>query len=538
MRESHIIHPADECPPTGGYCRTHELNLLHIAALYAVSRALSRSLAFGETLHEVLRVLSEEAGLTRGMITVVDPESGNLSAHALHGSPPPEPGSIQYQPGEGVLGLVLERPRTVKLVRVADEPRFLNRLGIYQPELPFIAVPIKVAGDLMGVLAVQPEAPDDGLLDERAQFAEMVANLIGQSLRLSLDVAREKSSLVEERDSLRRTVRHQFGFENMVGRSAVMRRVFDQSRLVAKWNTTVLIRGETGTGKELIANAIHYNSPRARNALVRLNCAALPENLLESELFGHERGAFTGAVEARKGRFEQAHGGTLFLDEIGEVSAAFQAKLLRVLQEGEFERVGGGRTIKVDVRIIAATHRDLETAVEMGDFREDLFYRLNVMPLFLPPLRERIEDIPEIARHLLGKIGADQKRKLNLTEMALRRLANHDWPGNVRELENCLERAAVLSEDGGIDADLIRFPSARERPPTARPAPRPPVAETGAANASPPDIDDPDLSERERVIAALEQAGWVQAKAARLLGMTPRQIAYRIQTLNIAVKQF
>jgi Nif-specific regulatory protein len=275
--------------------------------------------------------------------------------------------------------------------------------------------------------------------------------------------------------------------------------------------------------------------------MVKLNCAALPENLLESELFGHERGAFTGAVESRKGRFEQAHGGTLFLDEIGDVSPPFQAKLLRVLQEGEFERVGGSRTIKVDVRIIAATHVDLETAVDMGDFREDLYYRLNVMPIFLPPLRERIEDIPEIARHLLGKISGNQKRKLALSDMAQRRLANHEWPGNVRELENCLERAAVLSEDGRIDVDLIRFPSARER--TAQ-RPLRGVALVGAALKaglgpdSPVDIDDPSLSEKERVIGALEQAGWVQAKAARILGMTPRQIAYRIQTLNIDVKQF
>ena len=211
--------------------------------------------------------------------------------------------------------------------------------------------------------------------------------------------------------------------------------------------------------------------------------------------------------------------------------------MLRILQEGEFERVGGSKTIKVDVRIIAATHRDLETAVEMGDFREDLFYRLNVMPLFLPPLRERIEDIPEIARHLLGKIGNDQKRKLKLTDMANRRLANHDWPGNVRELENCLERAAVLSEDGNIDVDLIRFPSTRERN-----TPRP--LRTANATVTPEfspnseiDINDPNLSEKERVVAALEQAGWVQAKAARILGMTPRQIAYRIQTLNIEVRQ-
>jgi Nif-specific regulatory protein len=539
----HPIHSisADDCPPTGGFCRTHELNILLLAALYAVSRVLSRSLAFNESLRDVLRVLHDEAGLTHGMISVVDPETGYLSAHAVHH----ESGvsNVQYQPGEGILGLMLEKPRTVMLARVADEPRFLNRLGIYRQDLPFIAVPIKVGGNLQGVLAVQPEFPDDGLIEERAQFVEMVANLIGQSLRLSLEVAQEKSTLLEERDLLRRTVRHQFGFDSMVGRSAVMRRVFDQARLVAKWNTTVLIRGETGTGKELIANAIHYNSPRARNAMIRLNCAALPENLLESELFGHERGAFTGAVESRKGRFEQAHGGTLFLDEIGEVSAPFQAKLLRILQEGEFERVGGSRTIKVDVRIIAATHRDLETAVDMGDFREDLFYRLNVMPIFLPPLRERIEDIPEIARHLLTKIGNDQKRKLSLTDMAQRRLANHQWPGNVRELENCLERAAVLSEEGKIDVDLIRFPSARERP-TARPPRGLAPAAVNAPNqpgilpGGEVDIDDPNLSEKERVITALEQAGWVQAKAARILGMTPRQIAYRIQTLNIEVKQF
>jgi Nif-specific regulatory protein len=323
-----------------------------------------------------------------------------------------------------------------------------------------------------------------------------------------------------------------------------MRRIFDQVRLVAKWNTTVLIRGETGTGKELVANAIHYNSPRARGPYIKLNCAALPENLLESELFGHEKGAFTGAVGARKGRFEQADGGTLFLDEIGDISPSFQAKLLRVLQEGEFERVGGGRTLKVDVRIIAATHRDLENAVEVGEFREDLYYRLSVMPLFLPPLRERLEDIPEIARHLLGKIGKVQNRKLSIQDAAIRRLAAYTWPGNVRELENCLERAAILAEEGGIDPALIRFPPARERANRRGDAG---MAYAGAGQATDPscltpsapvpDAGDPALDERSRVITALEQAGWVQARAARLLGLTPRQIAYRIQTLGIEVKQ-
>ena len=313
-----------------------------------------------------------------------------------------------------------------------------------------------------------------------------------------------------------------------------MRRVFDQVRMVSKWNTTVLLRGETGTGKELIANAIHYNSPRARGPYVRLNCASLPENLLESELFGHEKGAFTGAVGVRKGRFEMADGGTLFLDEIGEISTAFQAKLLRVLQEGEFERVGGGRSLKVDVRIIAATHRDLEAAVDTGDFREDLYYRLNVMPIKLPALRERPEDIPDLARHLAVRLGSVQGRTLTITDAAVRRLSQYGWPGNVRELENCLERAAVMSPTGSIDADLIRLDRGREAPAAVVAAPA--VAGTGAP--APASLDDPNLDERARVIAALEQAGWVQAKAARLLGMTPRQIAYRVQILNIEVKQF
>jgi Nif-specific regulatory protein len=321
-----------------------------------------------------------------------------------------------------------------------------------------------------------------------------------------------------------------------------MLRIFDQIRMVSKWPTTVLIRGETGTGKELIANAIHYNSPRARGPYVRLNCASLPENLLESELFGHEKGAFTGAVNARKGRFEMADGGTLFLDEIGDISPAFQAKLLRVLQEGELERVGGGRTLKLDVRLIAATHRDLEAAVDAGEFREDLYYRLNVMPIVLPPLRERLEDLPKIANHLLDRLGGMQRRPLRLTAGAHRRLAQHQWPGNVRELENCLERAAVMSESGEIDVDLIRIDKGRERA-GRRPAPTTTtVAATANAAVNGPGSGDGiepggEQSERERVIAALEQAGWVQARAARLLGMTPRQIAYRVQILNIEVKQ-
>lgn len=531
------------------YCESHELHLAQFEALYSVSQVLSRTLDYRDTLREVLAILDDVAGLSRGMVSVIDSDSGALMIEAVHGRSSEEFAPIRYQPGEGVLGLVLEKNRTVTLAAIGDDPRFLNRLGLYESGLPFIAVPIKVAGSLKGVLAVQPAELGESLLEDRARFLEMIANLIGRSVDLALRVQEEKDSLLEERDLLRRTVRHQFGFDNVVGRSIAMRRVFDQVRLVAKWNTTVLIRGETGTGKELIANAIHYNSPRTRGPYIKLNCAALPENLLESELFGHEKGSFTGAVGSRKGRFEQADGGTLFLDEIGDISPAFQAKLLRVLQEGEFERVGGGRTLKVDVRIIAATHRSLEDAVDAGDFREDLFYRLSVMPIFLPPLRERLEDIPEIARHLLAKIGKVQNRKLNLRDTALRRLASHAWPGNVRELENCLERAAILAEEGEIDHDLIRFATTRDgggrRMTDGASQPTHGNTASGPAlpSASPDtpvraqDLDTPSQDERSRVIAALEQAGWVQARAARLLGLTPRQIAYRIQTLNIEVRQ-
>ena len=316
-------------------------------------------------------------------------------------------------------------------------------------------------------------------------------------------------------------------FSNMVGHNRSMRMVFEQVRQVAKWNTTVLVRGESGTGKELIANAIHYNSPRTNGPFIKLNCAALPDTLLESELFGHEKGAFTGAINQRKGRFEQAHGGTIFLDEIGEISPAFQAKLLRVLQEGEFERVGGVKTQAVDVRVVAATNKDLESEVQQGIFREDLYYRLNVMPIQMPPLRDRAEDIPDLAHFLVNKIGKGQGRKLVIADNALGMLMRYDWPGNVRELENCLERASVMSEEGRIDRHAINLTGLQSSAPSS----------VSSSSVGSVDIDDPDLDERERVIAALEQAGWVQAKAARLLGMTPRQIGYRIQTLNIKVRQ-
>ncbi len=281
-------------------------------------------------------------------------------------------------------------------------------------------------------------------------------------------MAEERKHLVSERDRLLQEVRTQYGFDNIIGRSAAMRRVFEQIRAVAKWTTTVLIRGESGTGKELVANSIHYNSLRADKPFIRLNCAATSDQLLESELFGHEKGAFTGAADHRLGRFEQADGGTLFLDEIGEISSSFQAKLLRVLQEGEFERVGSSQSRNVDVRIIAATNRNLEEDVQAGKFREDLYYRLNVMPIYMPPLRSRIEDLPDLARSLAGRIGGRQGRQLVVTDCALRLMIQYDWPGNIRELENVLERAAVMAGDGMINQRRARSYRTRRTHPLPR----------------------------------------------------------------------
>ncbi|MEN8218966.1 MAG: nif-specific transcriptional activator NifA [Pseudomonadota bacterium] len=491
-----------------------------LEALFRVGQVLSRSLKLQDTLQSLLQVLHDYAGMQHGMVTLRD-NKGELSISAVYSGDRQAPSQVRYRPGEGIVGTILQTGQPLIIERIVDEPRFLDRLSLYDPNLPFIGIPIHVEDAPIGVLTAQPN--NDGLLKDRTRFMEMVAQLVAQTVRLANEIEEQQRDLTDERDRLRRAVRANYGFNNILGHAPPMIRVFELVRQVAKWNTTVLIRGESGTGKELIANAIHYNSPRNNNEFVKVNCAALPENLLESELFGHEKGAFSGAISQHKGRFERAHGGTLFLDEIGDIPPAFQAKLLRVLQEGEFERVGGRRTLKVDVRIITATNVDLETQVETNKFREDLYYRLNVMPITLPPLRDRTEDIPELAEFLVYKVAKKQKRKLQIKDSAIRLLMRHNWPGNVRELENCLERAAILCEGEMIDHSVISLTGHEEKMPQSKPAQK-------------IDLNDPKLDERERVIAALEQAGWVQAKAARLLNMTPRQIAYRIQTLNIKIR--
>ncbi|CAI8769915.1 nif-specific transcriptional activator NifA [Methylocaldum szegediense] len=498
-----------------------------LEALYQVSQVLNRPLGLKAKLEGILEILQDCAGMRSGMLALREQEGDALEVCSVlrsDGAKIEKP--VRYEPGEGLMGTILDAGRTIVVERIADEPRFLGKLGLYDPALPFIGSPIRVGDhDLVGVLAAQPV--DRQWLDVRARFLEMVANLIAQSIDLLRGMERKQLDLAAERDQLKQSLRRNYGFDNIVGRSPPMQRVFELVRQVAKWNTTVLIRGESGTGKEAIANAIHYNSACAGGPFVKLNCAALPDNLLESELFGHEKGAFSGAIAQRKGRFELANHGTIFLDEIGETSPSFQAKLLRIIQEGEFDRVGGTQTLKVQVRIIAATNRNLEEEVEAGRFREDLYYRLNVMPIFMPPLRDRLEDIPELAEFLLKRISQQQGgRPLTIKESAIRLLMRHNWPGNVRELENCLERAAILSPDGVIDRDVIAMTGLEDSD----------MAITGPA-VKKPEINFEGMDEREQVIAALEQTGWVQAKAARLLNMTPRQIAYRVRTLNIKMKR-
>lgn len=496
-------------------------------ALYHVSQVLNRPLELKAKLEGVLKVLQERADMRSGMLALREQESDALVVSSVLRSDGRQSGEpVRYEPGEGLMGTILDAGSTIVVDRIADEPRFLGRLGLYDPSLAFIGSPIRVGDDeLVGVLAMQPSSVE--LLGERARFLEMVANLIAQSVELLRGMEQKQRDLAMERDQLKQSLRKNYGFDNIVGHSPPMQRVFELIRQVAKWNTTVLIRGESGTGKEAIANAIHYNSACAGGPFVKLNCAALPDNLLESELFGHEKGAFSGAVSQRKGRFELANHGTIFLDEIGETSPAFQAKLLRIIQEGEFDRVGGTQTLKVQVRVIAATNRNLEEEVEAGRFREDLYYRLNVMPIFMPPLRGRLEDIPELSQFLLQRISKQQGgRPLSIKESAIRLLMRHDWPGNVRELENCLERAAIMSHDGVIDREVIAMTGLEDE-----------ISVVGPTSQAKPEFSIDGMDEREQVIAALEQSGWVQAKAARLLNMTPRQIAYRVQTLNIKMKK-
>ena len=346
-------------------------------------------------------------------------------------------------------------------------------------------------------------------------------------MELRIQKALNHRRLQHEIDYLRHTQPDIYDFDRIVGASGALQRVLNIVKKVAQSNTTVLIRGETGTGKELIAGAIHHNSARATRNFVRVNCAALQENLLESELFGHEKGAFTGADRQRVGRFEQADGGSLFLDEVGDMSPNTQAKILRVLQEHEFERLGGIRTLRCDVRIIAATNRNLADMVADGYFREDLYYRLNVVSIDMPPLRERKEDIPELAQFFIRRFCGELSKQIQgLEASAEKLLKRHNWPGNIRELENTLERAVLLTESALIRVDDLSLGDLSPSPETGE---LPPVVKIPPTGIPLEEI------EKQAVVEALSMSNWVQKDAAELLSISPRVINYKIKTLDITL---
>jgi Nif-specific regulatory protein len=513
--------------------------VLELTTLYEISKILGGSLDLEKSLHGILRILNSFMGMRKGTILLYDALTGELSIRLAMGMTPEEMARGKYQMGEGVLGKVMQHGLPMVIPDIGKEPEFLDRTrsrgDLDGQRIAFLAVPIKVGGEAMGVLSVDRLFAQETSLEEDVRVLTIVASLIGQTVSLHQHVQREREGLLEQTRSLQQALRTRYRLDNIVGQSKRMCEIYEAVEQVSQTRATVLLRGESGTGKELIARAIHYNSPRASGPFVKLNCAALPETLLESELFGHEKGAFTGATTTRKGRFELADGGTLFLDEIGDMPMNVQVKLLRVLQERCFERVGGNKTITVDVRIIAATNQDLEAAIARGEFREDLYYRLNVVPILIPSLRERREDVPLLVEHFLAKYNRENNRKVRMTGRALQAMLAYDWPGNVRELENCVERMVIMARRGLVLPDDLPLPieapvdgpeGGHARPAAARGPGR--AGRSSAAGLS--TLRD---VEREQIIQALARADGVQARAAALLGITPRQLGYRLRKYAI-----
>lgn len=499
---------------------------LEMTALYEISKLLGSSLNLKSNLRGVMRVLSEYLDMKRGTVALrIDNE---VSIIAAHGMSEDEIKRGRYRLGEGIIGQVAKHGSPIVIPNIGDEPLFLNRTGsrkaIKKENIAFLCVPIKFKNEILGVLSVDRLFGSKGIsFEEDLRLLKIIASLIAQSVRLHQEVEKEREAFLEENENLKQQLKGKYSVENIIGQSDRMQEVFEAIHRVAPSKANVLLRGESGTGKELVAKAIHYMSPRAKGPFIKFNCASIPEGLLESELFGHEKGAFTGATAMRKGRFELANGGTIFLDEIGDLPLTLQPKILRVLQEKEFERVGGEKTIKVDVRLIAATSRNLEELVSGGKFREDLYYRLNVVPLFLPSLRERKEDIPILAEHFLKKYNDENQKSVRITPEVLNIFLKYDWPGNVRELENTIERLVVMAASKTITpSDLplnIMEQSIKSR------------CTVQINDALPSTIED---IEKTKILDALHKTGWVQAKAARLLGITPRQIGYKIKKYNIS----
>ena len=503
--------------------------LEELSLLFEISQTLDKSLDLRDVVGPLLRTMAGKMGMMRGTLTLLNRESGEIAIEEAYGLSESQRERGKYKLGEGITGKVIQTGKPAVIPRISEEPMFLNRTGarenLKKQDISFICVPIKLGKEIIGALSVDRLFGDTVAFKEDLRLLSIISLMIGQAVRLRQQMRMERNQLLEENIQLKEQLKDRFRPANIIGKSNAMQAVYDLIAQVCKSNTSVLIWGESGTGKELVANAIHYNSLRASKPFIKVNCAALPETVIESELFGHEKGSFTGAIGQRKGRFELAHGGSIFLDEVGDLSPATQIKLLRVLQEKEFERVGGITTIKTDVRIIAATNRNLEKLVEEEKFREDLYYRLNVFPIYMPPLRERKTDVPLLADYFVGKYSkANHKNICRISTPAIDMLMSYHWPGNVRELENCIERAVILSNDDVIHGHHL--------PPTLQTA-----ESTGTTNGGNFQETLNNL-ERELILDALKSTRGNRTKAAHTLGLTERLMGLRVKKYKIDPKRF
>ena len=501
-----------------------------------ILKHIGRSLDPAEAVREMLHLLSELLGLNRGRVLLFDPGSKELVIRYAYGLTRAEIRRGRFAPGEGVTGQVFRTGEPAIIQDIDAEPAFLcrtvERERLPQETVAYLALPIESGGHIVGVLGVHRLRRRDRALADDLAMLRVVATLVGQVLQISRLVAERTAALESENRELKAALERTTAAaraSGIIGESPQVVAALSAIERVAPTDASVLLLGESGTGKELFARALHLLSPRRDQPFVKVNCAAIPDALFESELFGHEKGAFTGATAARPGKFELAHGGTLFLDEVGELPLPMQAKLLRTLQERVVERVGGSRERPVDVRIVAATNRDLQQLVSDGMFRLDLFYRLNVVPLTLPALRERPDDVRELARHFTSRLNQAYQRNVTLTQGAIDALARFDWPGNVRQLANVLERVVLLAESGAVTAaevGRVLAGESRVAAPDVDATPAVAPAKFGRYRAV-------SGSDRVRIDDALAATRGNKSAAAQSLGMTLRQLEYRVKQLGI-----
>ena len=498
-------------------------------AILEVSRVLTASFDLRDNLQEAMQILSSRLEMQRGCVFLLDSASQALNIVAAHGLSRQEIKRGRYLSGEGIVGQVLESRAPMFIPNIGAEPKFLNKTASRPDKsgISFLCIPIMLEDNTLGVISadrIYSEA--HGSVDDDLRVLQIVASLIAQFVKLYELFKRKEDEL----GRLRQQLTERFNLPNIIGESREFQRVLKSIKKVAATDTTVLLLGESGTGKELIAQTLHYQSARAVNSFVAVNLAALPENLIEAELFGVERGAYTGATARRVGRFESAHEGTLFLDEIGELPLASQVKLLRVLQERSFERIGSSRSQSVDVRVVAATNRDLEEEVRRGNFREDLYWRLNVVPIVLPPLRERRQDIALLTAHYLQKFNRVYGQSVRLDEEALAALIQYRWPGNVRELANTIERFVIMADRDVVELGDLPANLSNER------AMAPPQMDASPGNGDNLGQEVQNL-EKMRIIKALQDNNLVQNRASLALGITPRQLGYRIKKYRIDLRK-